>query len=120
MLGRFEGTLPGIAARLRFNDTFRLLITALLSTRYASGHVGVIAPTLFTHCPSTQRVTGTDRRSVCRLVDSMDCPGTGTGRLTRVSQRLIRLFKNRIPRATSSLIGLTKIKQGATGIVHTI
>lgn len=114
----FRRTVPITRARLRCGGPFRLLVTIVLDTRYASGQMGVVAPPLCQSFPAPRTLTTSAPRIVCRCVQDMDCPGGGTGRLINVTRVLIGSFRDRMPKALRRLIGLPKIKHGATGIVR--
>lgn len=112
--------MPITRARLRCGGPFRLLVSIVLSTRYASGHIGVVAPPLFRSFPAPRTLTTDAPRIVFRCVHDISCPGGGTGRLMNVTGVLMGSFGDRIPNALRRLIGLPNMKQGATGIVRSI
>lgn len=107
-------------ARLRCSGPFRLLVTIVLSTRYASGHIGVVAPTLCQSFPAPRTLTTAAPSIMCRCVHDISCPGGGTGRLMNVTRVLIGRFGDRMPSALRRLMGLPNMNHGATGIVRSI
>lgn len=109
--------VPRPGYTLGFSGPFRLLITAILDTRAASGHIGVIAPRLFNRCPKPTTLTDTGPRRIRDVVRSVKFRRAGTGGVVKLSCTLYRQFSNRIPRAVSTLADLPKIKHGATGII---
>lgn len=107
-------------ARLRCGGPCRLLVTIVLSTRYASGQIGVVAPPLCQSFPAPRTLTTAAPRIMFRCVQDMSCPGGGTGRLINVTGVLMGRFGDRIPSGVRSLVGLPNMKEGATGMVRSI
>lgn len=116
----FRATVPMTRARLRCDGPFRLLVTIVLDTRYASGQIGVVAPPLFESFPAPRTLTTAAPRMIFRCVHDIDCPGGGTGRLMKVTRVLMHSFRDAIPSALRRLVGLPNMKHGATGIVRDI
>ncbi len=116
-MGHLRGLCPSTVYSLRCGSTFRLLVTAHLSTRYASGHIGVMAPSLFGTFPAPRGVTGTSVDSIRGLVGAYNLCGAGTGSLIGVNGKVYRGFNKGIPSAVRRLAALTNINEGATGLI---
>lgn len=110
----------GRKAVLACNDPFALLITIVLSTRYASGHIGVVAGHVFPELNAPRGVKTLSRARLRGRVRSYKLCETGTGGLLNVYRVLVSECNKGMPRSFSRLIGLPNMKHGATGMMEDI
>lgn len=112
------GRCPSTVYSLICASPLRLLVTAELTTRYASTEIGVIAPSLFSEFGATRSFTSSAPRRITRCVGDYKLCGAGSGSVIRVTEVLYSSFNNIIPSGVSSLAGLPKVNEGATGLIY--
>ncbi len=117
MVRQFGGRGPSPGSRLSCSGTFALLITIILSTRTASGDIGLTAGSLFGVTSAPRGVLRLNRRGLAGCVGSVNLCEGGTGGMVKLDGVLLRSFGNVIPSSVRGLMGLPKIKEGATGII---
>ncbi len=116
-MDRLRGLCPNTAYSLVCAGPCRLLVTAHLSTRYASTEMGVIAGILFRHFPALRTVTRTRISRVRRVIGPYKLFEAGTGDVDRLSGVLVSRCSNILPSSVRRLAGLPKVNEGATGLV---
>jgi endonuclease-3 len=117
ILHLLKRTYPEAGNQLIFNDTFELLVAAILSAQTTDEQVNTVTPTLFAKYPDAAALAQADRRELQTIIQSLGFARQKNRYLITASQILVHEYDGEVPDTLHELVKLSGVARKTANIV---
>jgi endonuclease-3 len=116
----FEASMPAAQTELKYQDSFELLISVILSAQCTDKRVNMVTPALFRKFPDAKSMAKASIGEVREYIKSISYPNSKASYLVNGSQVLVEKFGGKIPSTIEELTAIPGVGRKTANVILSV
>ena len=117
ILDWFAANMPVAESELHYSNPFELLVAVMLSAQCTDKRVNIVTPALFAAYPTPESLANTTADEVFTYIQSVSYPRSKAEHLVAMAQRLVSVYKGKVPDNIEDLQTLSGVGRKTANVV---
>ena len=117
ILDWFAANMPIAESELHYSNPFELLVAVMLSAQCTDKRVNIVTPALFAAYPTPESLANTTADEVFTYIQSVSYPRSKAEHLVAMAQRLVSVYKGKVPDNIEDLQTLSGVGRKTANVV---
>ncbi len=111
---------PEVTTELRYNNTFELLVSVVLSAQCTDKRVNMVTPVFFQHYPSPKKLTQASTEEIFEIIKSISYPNSKSKYLKGIATMLVNDFNGSVPDNIEDLQKLPGVGRKTANVILSV
>lgn len=116
----FEATMPVAETELKYNNSFELLVSVILSAQCTDKRVNVVTPALFKKFPNAKSMSKASVDEVREYIKSISYPNSKAEYLVKGSHVLVDKFNGEVPSTMEELTSIPGVGRKTANVILSV